>query len=86
MDFGIASIPVITAICYLAGMVAKASSVDNKWIPAICGIVGGVLGVAALNVVPNFPAQDYITAFAIGVVSGWASTGLNQVVKQLNKQ
>lgn len=85
MDLGITSIPVITAICYLAGITAKASAVDNKWIPTICGIVGGILGVAALFIVPDFPATDYITAFAVGIVSGWASTGINQTVKQLTE-
>lgn len=83
MELGITSLPVITAVCYLAGMAAKASSVDNKWIPVICGLVGGILGAAALTVVPDFPAGDYITAFAVGSVSGLAATGLNQSVKQL---
>jgi len=85
MELGITSIPVITAVCYLAGMAAKASSVDNKWIPTICGLTGGILGAAALTVVPDFPASDYITAFAVGIVSGLAATGLNQSVKQLSE-
>ncbi|HWP80337.1 MAG TPA: phage holin family protein [Candidatus Acidoferrum sp.] len=85
MDFGITTIPVITAICYLAGLTAKASALDNKWIPTLCGMFGGLLGVAALFTVPDFPASDFITAFAVGAVSGFASTGLNQVVKQLSE-
>jgi len=32
---------------------------------------------------PDYPAQDYITAVAVGIVSGLAATGVNQVYKQL---
>ena len=35
--------------------------------------------------VPDFPADDYITAVAVGIVSGLAATGANQVYKQLSK-
>ena len=48
MDFGIASVAAITVICYLAGVIAKVTTLDNKWIPVICGILGGALGVAGL--------------------------------------
>lgn len=44
MDFGIASVAAITVICYLIGLVVKASGLDNKYIPAIVGVCGGVLG------------------------------------------
>ena len=36
-------------------------------------------------VMPDFPATDYITAVAVGIVSGLAATGANQIVKQLGK-
>ena len=49
MDFGIAGVAAITVICYLAGQLVKASGLDNKWIPIICGVVGGILGVLACN-------------------------------------
>lgn len=32
----------------------------------------------------DFPAQDPLTALAVGIVSGLAATGFNQVYKQLN--
>ena len=84
MDFGIASVAAITVIAYLVGTAAKAiSKLDNKWIPVICGIVGGVLGVAGLYLMPDFPVSDIISAVAVGIVSGLAATGVNQVVKQL---
>lgn len=87
MDFGIASVAAITAIAYLIGELVKATGLDNKWIPIICGAAGGVLGVVAmLSGVPDFPAGDYITAVAVGIVSGLAATGVNQCVKQMKSE
>lgn len=84
-SFGIASVAVITVICYLIGQVVKASGVDNKWIPIVVGVAGGVLGVVGMHIMPDFPAQDYLTAIAVGIVSGLAATGVNQVAKQLGQ-
>lgn len=84
-SFGIAGVAAITVICYLIGMLVKASGLDNKWIPIICGVCGLALGLAAMVIMPDFPATDYITAAAIGVVSGLAATGADQVIKQLGK-
>lgn len=87
MDFGIASVATITVIAYLIGELVKATGLDNKWIPIICGAAGGVLGVVAmLSGVPDFPAGDYITAVAVGIVSGLAATGVNQCVKQMKSE
>lgn len=82
-SFGIAGVASITVLCYLVGEVVKATGVDNKWIPVICGVFGLILGVLASKVMPDFPATDYISAAAIGVVSGLAATGINQAYKQL---
>ena len=84
MEFGIASVAAITVICYLAAQVVKATALDNKWLPVICGVLGGTLGVVCLALgIPDFPASDYVTAVAVGIVSGLAATGANQVYKQL---
>ena len=84
MEFGIASVAAITVICYLIGLVIKASGLDNKWIPVIMGLCGAALGVAGLYLgLPDFPAADPLTAVAVGIVSGLAATGVNQAVKQL---
>ena len=85
MDFGIASVAGITVICYLAAMAVKATEVDNKWLPVICGVIGAVLGVVGMYYMPGYPATDIITAIAIGIVSGLAATGADQVYKQLTK-
>jgi hypothetical protein len=85
MDFGIVSVAGITVIAYLIGMTCKnVSVIEDKWIPVICGTSGAVLGVVALLIgMPDFPANDIINALAIGIVSGWAATGINQITKQL---
>ena len=80
---GITGIAAITVICYLAAECIKATALDNKWLPVVCGILGGVLGIAAMFIMPDFPGGDYITAVAIGIVSGLAATGANQIGKQL---
>jgi hypothetical protein len=86
MDFGIASVAAITVIAYLVGIGCKAAgSVKDELIPVICGCVGAVLGVAGLYLMPDFPAKDVINALAVGIVSGLAATGVNQIYKQLSK-
>lgn len=84
-SLGIASVAGITIICYLVGLIVKATNLDNKFIPISCGIVGGILGILAIHIMPDFPAQDYITAIAVGIVSGLAATGIDQVSKQLTQ-
>lgn len=84
MDFGITSVAAITAVVYVIGLIFKNSPIDSKWIPAICGVAGLLLGIAALYLhVPDFPAADPITASAVGAVSGLAATGIHQIGKQL---
>lgn len=86
MEFiDIASVAAITVICYLIGEAVKLTVLDNKWIPVICGLCGAALGILGMFIMPEFPAGDYITAAAVGIVSGLAATGANQVVKQLRE-
>lgn len=82
---GIVSIPAIVVIVFLIAEGVKATSLDNKWIPVVCGFVGGILGVVAHFVMDEFPATDILSAIAIGIVSGFAATGVHQVYKQLTK-
>lgn len=86
MDFGVATVAAITALVYIVGLGIKATTLDNKWIPVICGAVGVILGIAAMYIgVPDFPATDPLTAAAVGGASGLAATGLHQAVKQLTE-
>lgn len=85
MDFGMVGFVAITVLCYLFGEIAKCL-VDNKWIPIVCGASGLILGIVAFLLgIPDFPAQDLLTAAAVGVVSGLAATGVNQIGKQLSE-
>lgn len=38
MDFGIVNVAAITVICYLVAQMVKATSLDNKWLPVLCGL------------------------------------------------
>lgn len=84
-NLGFTAIPAITVICYLIAQIVKATAVDNRWLPIICGIAGAVLGVVAMFIMPDYAATDYLTAVAIGIVSGLAATGVNQIVKQMGR-
>lgn len=79
------AIPAITVICYLLAQAYKSFMAEDmyKHIPVLCGAVGGVVGVLCYLFIPGYiPADNVIVAAAIGLVSGWAATGANQVWKQ----
>ena len=80
-----ATVAGIVVICYLIGMGVKASPLDDKWIPLIVGCCGGVLGVVGMLSMPEFPADNYIDAVAVGIASGLAATGVHQIGKQLSE-
>lgn len=85
--FGIVGVGAIAAICYAIGMTAKSFSKYvvglDDFIPVICALSGALLGIVGYKVMPDYPANDPITAVAVGVVSGLAATGVNQAIKQL---
>lgn len=83
MSTGIVSVASITIISFLIAKGVKATKLDNKWLPFICGICGAALGYAGMLVIPDYPATDPLTAIAVGIVSGLAATGSNELVKQL---
>ena len=86
MEFGMVNVVAITVIVYIMGQGIKATKLDNKWIPVLCGVAGMALGIAALYLgVPDFPATDILTAAAVGGASGLAATGVNQTVKQMKQ-
>lgn len=87
MEFmGITGVAGIVVICYLVGLIVKATPWNNnKIIPIVCGMAGAVLGVTGMYVMPEFPAADPITAVAVGIVSGLAATGADQIAKQLKQ-
>ena len=84
-----ASVPSILIICYLVGEVYKVLVKRNKekykFIPVLVSIVGGILAVVFYYTYPEMilNATNPIVALIIGVASGAASTGSNQIIKQL---
>lgn len=85
-----AAVPAIAVIVYLIAEIFKvaANNRENwlKFIPVICGMLGGILGVAGWLFIPEYiPAENIFTAAAIGIISGLAATGTNQIYKQLTK-
>jgi uncharacterized membrane protein YeaQ/YmgE (transglycosylase-associated protein family) len=76
-------------MCYLAGAICKAIGNEklDKFIPVICGVIGAILGVVIFASIPNFiPAENWAVAVAIGIVSGFSATGINQIYKQIKEK
>lgn len=89
MDFetlGIVGVAAITVICYLVGLIVKATPAPNNLIPILCGAAGLILGlVCYFTGLEVIPAADPVTAAAVGIVSGLAATGVDQIKQQLTK-
>ena len=69
--------PLIVAVCLCAGYIVKTSFdfVDNKYIPLIVAILGLVLSIWQNGLDPK--------AVACGLVSGLASTGTFELIKNV---
>lgn len=86
------SIPIITIICYLLGEFFKLVVLKKKnrfkYIPIIVGGIGGALGLMMYFVSPELllNVTNPFVAVLIGIVSGLASTGGNELVKQILKK
>lgn len=85
------SIPVIVLLCYLIGEIYKVlfkSKEDlYKLIPIFVTLLGGLVGLMMYYVEPSFLKVDSIvSALEIGLISGAASTGMHQMVKQIWKK
>lgn len=86
MSLEIVPVVSIVVVCYLIGLLCKAVEFfPDKLIPVTVGFVGGLLGVAAFLTIPSFAAENWLMAIEIGIASGLASTGVNQVWKQIKK-
>ena len=61
--------------------------INNKYLPIVAGISGGVLGVISFVLqIDIMPATDIVSALAIGIISGLAATGSNQILKQMKSE
>lgn len=79
-DNGIVTVPVIAVIAFLITEAIKLAGLDSKWCPVVSGAIGGILGVVALYIMPEFPVKDILTAIAVGIVSGWGASGFYDTV------
>jgi hypothetical protein len=79
-------IPAIVVISYMITETFK-MFINKKYLPIVAGISGGMLGVLSFVLqIDIMPATDIITALAIGIISGLAATGSNQIIKQIKKK
>lgn len=90
------AVPSLVLICYLMAELYKWIITDKdgnpksekakQFIPILCGLIGLVLGVLAYYLMPKYlNFEDVFTAAAVGITSGFAATGVNQVFKQFQK-
>ena len=71
-------IPVIVVVCYcVCFAIKKTGLIKDKYIPLIAIILGGISGICT-----NGLSYE---AVALGIASGAAAVGVNQVYKQLQK-
>lgn len=78
----------LTGVVYLLGATLKAIGNEklDRFIPVICGFAGGVLGIVVFKTIPDYlPADNWLLALYVGIGSGLAATGVNQIYKQFIK-
>ena len=82
---------VMIPVLYLLGMALKASSVADKKIPMVLGIVSITLSVLFIVTTSDFKGwQDVLMSIFVGITQGilcvGASVYVNQVIKQSKKE
>lgn len=78
----------IAGIIYLIGAGLKAIGNEklDRFIPFLCGLSGGALGVVAFKTIPGFlPVDNWLLALYLGIGSGLFAVGVNQIYKQFSK-
>ena len=78
----------IVVICYLTAEMFKILFKEKmkayRLIPILVGFLGGLIGVIVYCINPEIiDAKNVLEATLIGIVSGLASTGSNQIIKQI---
>lgn len=78
----------LAGVIYLLGAALKAIGNEklDRFIPTICGLAGGILGVIVFKTIPGYlPADNWLLALYVGIGSGLAAVGVNQIYKQFTK-
>ena len=79
----------LVGVCFLIGTGLKAIKNDtlDRFIPFLCGLVGGILGIIVFKTIPGYmPAENWLAALFVGIGSGLAATGAHQCYKQFTKE
>lgn len=79
----------IVVMCYLIIEAFKIifKKKHHKYIPIIAGVLGGVLSVIMFILYKEtFSTKNIFEVISLGIISGLASTGTNQILKQLLKE
>ena len=80
------SIPTIMVISYLITEIFKLF-IKKKYLPVVAGASGLILGIISFYLIPELIGNtNLLTSIAIGIVSGLAATGSNQILKQIRKE
>lgn len=84
------SLPIIVLVCYLFSEIYKVIFKEKenlyKLIPIFSGLFGGLLGILIFLTSNEMKEVSNIyQALGVGIISGFASTGTNQVIKQIVK-
>lgn len=89
VSLDIATVPSIVILCYLFATIAKNTFVntdkERRLLPSMCGVFGGIVSILLYFFIPTeLDGYTFFTAFTTGIASGFASTGLNQLYKQMS--
>jgi TctA family transporter len=86
--FDFVAVPIIVTVVYTLISLLKKETKGNEKVlsrlPLIAAVIGAILGVIGFFAVPGIvPADNVFTALLIGIGSGLAATGTNQIFKQM---
>lgn len=69
----------VALITWVVLQAVKHTRIDNRWLPLLAIVIGGVIGaIAALFIY----GTDAWLGAAFGILSGFASTGLNEALNR----
>lgn len=77
---------IVIAMLYVLGLILKQTEkINNRYIPAILGVVGIIVCYAYVVSVEGFTAIGAFTAITQGILSAGAAVYVNQLIKQSGK-
>ena len=72
-----------TATSTFVPVVGKALGDSVDTVLGATSLLKNSIGIVGMFVIPSYPADNILDAIAVGIVSGMASTGVNQIYKQV---